>query len=35
MRPEWEDAMRSGRKAIGARLVADDVANLEVGQAVH
>jgi ASC-1-like (ASCH) protein len=35
MRPEWEDALRSGRKTIDARLVADDVADLQVGQVVH
>jgi len=30
MRPEWEDAVRSGRKTIDARLVADDIAELKV-----
>jgi ASC-1-like (ASCH) protein len=30
-RPEWEDALRSGRKTIDARLVADDIAELKVG----
>jgi len=30
-RPEWEDALRSGLKTIDARLVADDIAGLEVG----
>ena len=34
-RPEWEDALRSGRKTIDARLVADDIAELEVGDRVH
>ncbi len=34
-RPEWEDALRSGRKTIDARLVADDIAELEVGDCVH
>jgi ASC-1-like (ASCH) protein len=35
MRPEWEDALRDGRKTIDARLVADDIDGLEVGDAVH
>jgi ASC-1-like (ASCH) protein len=35
MRPEWEDALRSGRKTIDARLVADDIAGLEVGDVVR
>ena len=30
-RPEWEDVLRSGLKTIDARLVADDIAGLEVG----
>ena len=34
-RPEWEDALRSGRKTIDARVVADDVAELAVGQIVR
>lgn len=34
-RPEWEDALRSGRKTIDARLVADDIAELQVGDEVH
>ena len=34
-RPEWEDALRSGRKTIDARLVADDIAELKVGDRVH
>ncbi len=35
MRPEWEDALRDGRKTIDARLVADDIAGLEVGRLVR
>jgi ASC-1-like (ASCH) protein len=35
MRPEWEDALRSGRKTIDARLVADDIAGLQVGDTVR
>lgn len=35
LRPEWHDAVRSGRKTIDARLVTDDVADLKVGQIVH
>lgn len=35
MRPEWEDALRRGRKTIDARPVADDIAGLEVGEAVR
>ena len=35
MRPEWEDAIRSGRKTIDARPVADDIADLEVGAIVR
>ncbi len=34
-RPEWEDALRNGRKTIDARLVADDVAELKVGDRVR
>ena len=34
-RPEWEDALRSGRKSIDARVVADDIANLSVGRVVR
>lgn len=34
-RPEWEDAIRNGAKTIDARLVADDIADLHVGQVVH
>lgn len=34
-RPEWEDALREGRKTIDARAVADDIAELEVGEAVR
>jgi ASC-1-like (ASCH) protein len=32
---EWEDALRSGRKTIDARLVADDIAELKVGDRVR
>lgn len=35
MRPEWEDALRSGRKTIDARVVADDIANVSVGSVVR
>jgi ASC-1-like (ASCH) protein len=31
MRPEWEDAIRSGRKTIDARPVADDIAEVKIG----
>jgi ASC-1-like (ASCH) protein len=34
-RPEWEGALRSGLKTIDARLVADDIAGLEVGDIVR
>src|SRR5271157_3798527 len=34
-RPEWEDALRSGLKTIDARLVADDIAGLEVGDTLQ
>jgi ASC-1-like (ASCH) protein len=34
-RPEWEDALRSGRKTIDARLVADDIAGLKIGDVVR
>jgi ASC-1-like (ASCH) protein len=34
-RPEWADALRSGRKTIDARLVADDIAELKVGDRVR
>ena len=34
MRPEWENAIRSGAKTIDARLVADDVADLATDQLV-
>ena len=34
-RPEWEDGLRSGRKTIDARVVADDIANLSVGRIVR
>ncbi len=30
-RPEWEEALRNGQKTVDARLVADDIAGLEVG----
>ena len=35
MRPEWEDAIREGRKKIDARPVADDIANVEVGSVIR
>jgi ASC-1-like (ASCH) protein len=35
LRPEWADAVRDGRKTIDARPVADDLAGLEVGEAVR
>lgn len=35
MRPEWEDAIREGRKNIDARLVADDIANVKVGSVIR
>ena len=31
IRPEWEDAIRSGRKTIDARVVADDISEVKVG----
>ena len=31
MRPEWEDAIRGGRKTVDARPVADDIAEVKVG----
>lgn len=34
-RPEWEDAIRSGRKNIDARLVADDIADVKVGAIIR
>lgn len=34
-RPEWEDALRSGRKTIDARWLSDDVGGLEVGERVN
>jgi ASC-1-like (ASCH) protein len=34
-RPEWEEPIRRGRKTIDARLVTDDIADLEVGQVVQ
>jgi ASC-1-like (ASCH) protein len=35
MRPEWEGAIREGRKSIDARLVADDIANVKVGSIIR
>ena len=35
MRPEWEDAIRDGRKSVDARLVADDVADVKVGAVIR
>jgi ASC-1-like (ASCH) protein len=35
MRPEWEDALRDGRKTIDARLVADDIADVSVGEVIR
>jgi ASC-1-like (ASCH) protein len=35
IRPEWEDALRTGRKTIDARLVADDIADVKVGDILH
>ena len=35
IRPEWEDALRDGRKTIDARLVADDIADVKVGEIIH
>jgi ASC-1-like (ASCH) protein len=35
IRPEWGEAIRSGRKTIDARLVADDIAELKVGDVVR
>ena len=34
-RPEWEATLRHGRKTIDARLVADDIAELKVGDRVR
>lgn len=34
-RPEWEDTIRSGRKDIDARLVADDIADVTVGAIIR
>lgn len=34
-RPEWEDALRSGRKSIDARVVADDIADVSIGRVVR
>jgi len=35
MRPEWEDAIRAGRKTIDARVVGDDIADVTVGQIIR
>lgn len=35
MRPQWEDAIRSGRKTIDARPVADDIADVRVGAVIR
>lgn len=35
MRSEWEDALRDGRKTIDARLVADDIADVRVGEIIR
>jgi ASC-1-like (ASCH) protein len=35
IRQEWEGAIRDGRKTIDARLVADDIADVDVGHIVH
>jgi ASC-1-like (ASCH) protein len=35
MRAEWEEAIRQGRKTIDARLVADDIGELKVGDVLH
>jgi len=35
IRPEWERAVREGRKTIYARLVADDIAGVEVGHIIN
>ncbi len=35
IRPEWQEALRAGRKTIDARLVADDIADLKVGDLVR
>jgi ASC-1-like (ASCH) protein len=34
-RPEWEEALRSGRKNIDARLADENVAGLKVGDVVR
>jgi hypothetical protein len=34
-RPEWKDALRSGRKDIDARPATEEVAGLEVGEIVR
>jgi ASC-1-like (ASCH) protein len=35
IRPEWDEAIRTGRKTIDARLATDDVTNLKVGDVVR
>lgn len=35
IRPEWEEALRSGAKTIDARLVADDVGSVKIGDVVR
>ena len=35
IRPEWEDAIRDGRKRLDARLVADDIADVKVGSVIR
>jgi ASC-1-like (ASCH) protein len=34
-RPEWEDAVRSGRKTIDARWLTDEIGGLKVGDTVR
>lgn len=35
MRPGWEDAIRAGLKTIDARVVADDIADVKVGDVIR
>jgi ASC-1-like (ASCH) protein len=35
IRPQWEDAIRGGRKTVDARPVADDVADVRVGTIIR
>ncbi len=35
LRPEWEDAIRAGRKTIDARVVGDDIADVDVGDVIR